>query len=42
MDLPLEQVAALGGRIREKLSTEGTVREIDALVKQILPNHVSH
>ena len=40
MVLPQGQVAA-SRRIREKLSMEGTFGEIDALVKEILPNHVS-
>ena len=41
MDLPPGQVAA-SKRIRKKLSEDGTFGEIDALVKEILPKHVSH
>ena len=41
MDLPTGQIAA-SKRIRKKLSEDGTLGEIDALVKEILPKHVSH
>ena len=38
MDLPAGQVAA-SRRIRAQLAEDGTLAEIDTLVREILPNH---
>ena len=40
MDLPVGQVSA-SRRIREQLVADGTMAEIDVLVREILPNHVT-